>query len=94
MLTVLLPERIVAKKLSKERKEVNHYRLQDEITLPFMDEATEGDESKPATMELLGGGDRVFKVRIHPQHHSFHGILQVTLPPPPYLATECLGRPD
>lgn len=80
--------------LSKERKEVNHYRLQDEIILPFMDEATVGDESKPAAIELLGGGGRVFKVRIHPEHHSFHGILQVTLPPSPYLATECHGQPD
>ncbi|KAK1826464.1 putative Serine/threonine-protein kinase, partial [Podospora conica] len=60
-------------------KEVNHYRLQDEITLPFVDEHIGYNEhpNKPATKELLGGGGRVFKVRIHPEHHSFHGILQV-----------------
>lgn len=80
--------------LSKERKEVNHYRLQDQIIFPFMDEATWGDESKPATIELLGGGGRVFKIRIHPEHHSFHGLLQVTLPPSPYLATEWHERSD
>lgn len=80
--------------LSKERKEVNHYRLQDETIIPFMDEATVGDERKPVTIELLGGGRRVFKVRIHPEHHSFHGILQVTLPIPTWQLNVTGDRTD
>lgn len=80
--------------LSQERKEVNHYRLQDETIIPFMDEATVGDERKPVTIELLGGGRRVFKVRIHPEHHSFHGILQVTLPIPTWQLNVTGDRTD
>lgn len=59
---------------SKERKQVRHYPLQDRVILPFLCEGKRDDNS-PIAEELLGGGGRVFKAVIHPDHHNFHRSL-------------------
>ncbi|KAK0724446.1 hypothetical protein B0H67DRAFT_482728 [Lasiosphaeris hirsuta] len=57
---------------SKERKEICHYPLQDRVILPFRIDSKQDDVNQ----ELLGGGGRVFKAFIHPDHHNFHGFFK------------------
>ncbi|KAK0648665.1 hypothetical protein B0T16DRAFT_491416 [Cercophora newfieldiana] len=55
----------------EQRKDVHHYLLQDRVILPFLhDRKPEGVDP-----ELLGGGGRVFKAGIHPDHHNFHAFF-------------------
>ncbi|KAK0713436.1 kinase-like domain-containing protein [Lasiosphaeria miniovina] len=56
---------------SEERKEVRHYPLQDRVILPFSPNKKQGEVNE----ELLGGGGRVFKTGIHPDHHNFHAFF-------------------
>ena len=57
---------------SKERKEVRHYPLQDRVILPFLFD----NKRDEVDQELLGGGGRVFKATIHPDHHNFHDFFK------------------
>jgi hypothetical protein len=56
-------------------KEVKHYRLQDQVTLPFIEVAPHRNRLDPhKTLEFEGGFGRVFKVDIHPDHHNFDSV--------------------
>ena len=60
---------------SEERKEVRHFPLQDRVILPFLSEGKR-DDAEAIAEELLGGGGRVFRATIHPEHHNFHAQLK------------------
>lgn len=51
-----------------EPKDIKHISLSDDVPLPFVDDGRSDKESKP----IQGGYSTVFKVTIHPAHHSFH----------------------
>ncbi|KAK4663675.1 hypothetical protein QC763_610490 [Podospora pseudopauciseta] len=58
-------------------KEVEHYVLQDGIIMPFLTDPNKQAISNDPFVdsqqeELLGGGGRVFRAILHPDHHSFH----------------------
>ncbi|KAH8647682.1 hypothetical protein BX600DRAFT_518110 [Xylariales sp. PMI_506] len=54
-----------------ERKNVCHYPLDDEVSLPFTLESPK--QSLPPKTEIFRGGfSRVYKVNIHPDHHNFN----------------------
>ncbi|KAK3370932.1 hypothetical protein B0T24DRAFT_577909 [Lasiosphaeria ovina] len=55
----------------EKRKEVHHYPLQDRVILPF----SPNKKQDEVNQELLGGGGRVFKTSIHPDHHNFHAFF-------------------
>lgn len=57
-----------------QRKKVGHWILQDQIPLPFIaDSRYDDDEEAYDRLEFEGGNSTVFKVDIHPEHHSFVG---------------------
>jgi hypothetical protein len=55
----------------KGRKNVAHFRLQDQIILPFTSDSRR-DADAYERLEFEGGFSQVFKVDIHPEHHDFH----------------------
>lgn len=55
-----------------ERKNVGHWVLKDQIPLPFIADSRY-DENIYDRLEFEGGNSTVFKVDIHPEHHSFCG---------------------
>lgn len=61
-----------------ERKNVHHVDLESRRPLPFLNDSRYGIGSET----IRGGHSTVFKVDIHPDHHTFRG-LQVGLPPAP-----------
>ncbi|KAK0612099.1 hypothetical protein B0T14DRAFT_439006 [Immersiella caudata] len=52
----------------EQRKDVHHYPLQQRVILPFIFD----QERDAVERDLFGGGGRVFKAIIHPDHHNFH----------------------
>lgn len=60
-----------------ERKNVHHVDLESRTPLPFINDSRYGIGSET----IKGGYSTVFKVDIHPDHHTFRG-LQVGVPPP------------
>src|SRR5207248_2968138 len=52
------------------RKDVQHFPLPDSVMLPFTADSRRDKQSQFRT-EIEGGYGRVFKVRIHPDHHNF-----------------------
>jgi len=58
-----------------EKKNPRHYVLQNEVILPFFQEAktAPGDALSCWQQEMLEGGEsQVFKVVIHPEHHNLY----------------------
>lgn len=53
---------------SEERKEVRHYVLQDQDILPFLPDQKRDEQPQ----DIYGGGGRVVRADIHPDHHNFH----------------------
>lgn len=51
-------------------KEVKHFPLSDSVMLPFTSDSRR-DKTNEFPTEIEGGYSRVFKVDIHPDHHSF-----------------------
>ncbi|KAL0472492.1 hypothetical protein QR685DRAFT_571074 [Neurospora intermedia] len=51
---------------------VLHYRLPEKAILPFLGDDEEGPSEE---YDLAGGGSRVFRVKIHADHHTFHERL-------------------
>ncbi|KAK1749698.1 putative Serine/threonine-protein kinase [Echria macrotheca] len=70
---------------SDERKKVPHYLLQRRVILPFRS-AIKQDE-----VGLEGGGGRVFKAEIHPDHHNFHDFFRC---PRALASDECEDAAD
>lgn len=58
-----------------EHKNIRHFVFPDQITLPFTLNSQYGEGSKA----IHGGFSTIFKVDIHPEHHSFVGP-EVRLP--------------
>lgn len=54
---------------SNNHKKVRHYPLESKVILPFI---CDGPDDNSDVYEVSGGGGRVFKTKIHPDHHSFH----------------------
>jgi hypothetical protein len=55
-----------------EYKDVKHYRLQDEVILPFTYDGRRDDADVHRMLEFEGGFGKVFKAEIHADHHNFH----------------------
>ncbi|KAK4171488.1 putative Serine/threonine-protein kinase [Triangularia setosa] len=76
-------------------KEVNHYVLQDRVIMPFLTDPNKRNPSDDPFVqsqqeELLGGGGRVFRAILHPDHHSFHNSLKC--PRTPCICTFAIKR--
>jgi hypothetical protein len=65
-------------------RDVEHFPLQPSIMLPFTMDCRRSKESEYRT-EIEGGYSRVFKVHIHPDHHSFEMPKVLYLRPTPRL---------
>ncbi|KAK4198540.1 putative Serine/threonine-protein kinase [Triangularia verruculosa] len=76
-------------------KEVEHYVLHDRIIMPFLTDPNKQAISNDPFVdsqqeELLGGGGRVFRAILHPDHHSFHRSLKC--PREPCICTFAIKR--